>query len=181
MQASRIDWHASNDLVSRRMYFTLLIHRTPQRSCCRRRLQMFTVRHPEMILHMNECRVTIIRSFSPVNSKMMFVWLPATSLRAPFSTTSLFTVSHSLIYLKCSQNWGHSSLQLVSNWFHRSMSWCHRSISTLIGHHHTATRVTVNVYRWLSCKYERTSITHRFVHLQYINNEWMICHILAVL
>jgi len=119
--------------------------------------------------------------YSPVYSKMMFVWLPATSLRAPLSTTSLFTVSHSLIYLKCSQNWGHSSLQLVSNWFHRSMSWCHRSISTLIGHHHTATRVTVNVYRWLSCKYERTSITHRFVHLQYINNEWMICHILAVL
>jgi len=56
--------------------------------------QMFTVRHPEAILHMNECRDTIVRSSSLVDCKMTFVWLPATSLQAWFSTTSLFTVSH---------------------------------------------------------------------------------------
>ena len=32
MQASRIDRHASNDLISRRMYFASLIHRTLRRS-----------------------------------------------------------------------------------------------------------------------------------------------------
>ena len=56
VQASRIDRHSSNDLVSRRMYFALSIHRTLRRSCHRRQLQMFTVRHLETIIHMNECR-----------------------------------------------------------------------------------------------------------------------------
>jgi len=41
MQASRIDRHANSDLVSRRIYFALLIHRTPRRSRGRRRLKMF--------------------------------------------------------------------------------------------------------------------------------------------
>jgi len=50
--------------------------------------------HPKAILNMNECRDSIMESSSLVDGKMTFVCLPATSLRARFSATSLFTVTH---------------------------------------------------------------------------------------
>ena len=61
--------------------------------------QMFGVRHLKMILNMNKCHDTILRSSSHVDGKMTFVWLLATSLRAQFSTTLLFTVTHNSLDL----------------------------------------------------------------------------------
>jgi len=73
MPASGLIVMQANDLVSRRCASSCRSTELHKDHIVVADLQMFTVRHLETNLNMNECHDTIVQSSSPVDGKMTFV------------------------------------------------------------------------------------------------------------